>query len=673
MVNLEYYRLPRQEVAALVPASAKRVLDVGCGAGALGHHLKQRQPCWVSGIEVVPGVAEQARGVLDEVLVGDVESLVERPPRERFDCIVCADVLEHLREPGRVLRALREGWLAPDGVVVASIPNVRHWSVIRQLLEGRWDYADAGLLDRTHLRFFTRTTLYFLFAEAGFHILEWRATRIPGAEAPPPPLLDALAAAGLRVQTLAREAQDYQYLVLARPKPLPVYLVGGRAPAAAPAGGGRPLASIVIPVCNGVGFTRQCAESIMDSTRVPFELIFVDNGSTDGTREYLAALAAGRAGEGACNRVLVLRNEQNLGFGPACNQGMAEAMGDYVVLLNNDTVVTDGWLERMAEAAERDGRVGLVGPRSNYVVGPQMIEGVPYAPGDMEGMRQFAARLAREERGRGFFAPRAIGLCLLIKRQVLDRVGGFDPRFGIGNCEDDDLSLRALLAGYAIWVAGDVFVHHHGSRTFRALGVDYRSLGRRNLSRLLAKWGIRGEEAPGGAGSYRVEDVLSRHVFVPELHYEPLSPAELDRPGLEPPAKRSLYYLALPRWDDPDAPWPELVERYLRTFRAEDDVALLLRVDPTGPVPPAEVVWRLHELARARGLDLEGGPEIVLVDDPLPPLERGRLYRSADVLVAPEAADGPHVVLEARHFGLRVQTLAEAFSEAAAGARPHSP
>ncbi len=644
-----YFGYARPEVAELVPAGARRVLDVGCAAGELGRHLKERLGCWVTGIEVVPAAAARARQVLDEVLEGDVEEIVRGRPPEPYDCVVCADVLEHLRDPGGVLRALRERWLAPGGVVVASVPNVRHWSVIQQLLEGRWDYADAGLLDRTHLRFFTRTTLYFLFAEAGFQIVEWRATRLADAAGLPSGLLGPLREAGLRVQTLEEEAEHYQYVVAARVKPLPFYSPGGEG------GGERPEVSIVIPVCDGLEYTRHCLESILSSTRTPFELVVVDNGSRDGTPAYLRDLAGGPWPRGRCLGLRVLRNEANLGFGPACNQGMAAARGEDVVILNNDTVVTDGWLERLRAAAERDSRIGVVAPRSNYVAGPQQVDAVPYAPGDWEGMRRFAAARAAERAGQGFFAPRAIGLCLLIKRAVLDRVGGFDPRFWPGNFEDDDFSLRVLLAGFAIWVADDVFIHHHGSRTFVEQRIDYGALLHRNLARFKAKWGVPPEEG------YTIEDILRRHVFLPEWHYEPLCPAELDLPAPAPGPRRACQYLAFPRWDDPDRPWLDLVERYVRRFTARDDVALLLRADPTGPVPPVEVVWRLHEGAQERGIDLEGGPEIVLVDDPLGPLQRGRLYRAADVLVAPELAESPHVVDEARHFGLAVRSLAEAF------------
>lgn len=667
MADEQYYQCSRPEVAALVPQRAERILDIGCGAGQLGRHLKQRQQCWVSGIEVVEAVAEQARAVLDEVLVGDVEMIVRTPPRERFDCIVCADVLEHLREPGQVLEKLREGWLAPGGVVVASVPNVRHWSVIRQLLEGRWDYADAGLLDRTHLRFFTRTTLYFLFAQAGYQILSWRATRLADAGFPRE-LLAPLSEAGLRVHTLEPETQDYQYLIVARPKPLPRYTGLAADPLPSGLAARAPETSIVIPVWNEVEYTRQCVESIFACTRSPFELILVDNGSTDGTPDYLAELRARRDPGGHCLGVRVIGNPENLGFGLACNQGMAAALGRYVVILNNDTVVTEGWLERMQSAAERDSRIGVVGPRSNFVVGPQMIENVPYAPDDMAGMRRFAAELAETRRGQGFPTARAIGLCLLIKRSVIDCVGGFDPRFGIGNFEDDDFSIRVLLAGFVIWIADDVFIHHYGSRTFSAQRIDYRGLMRGNLARLLAKW-LGADQAAtaasrGGQG-YSLEEILRGNVFLPERHYEPLSPAELDQAEGEPEPgeRRALRFLAVPRWDDPEGSWMDIVERYVRACGGRDDVSLLLRVDPTGPVSPWDAMWKLQEGARERGIDLEGGPDIVLVDDPLGPLDRGKLYRAADVLVAPGLADGAHVLPEARYFGLQVQSLDEAFPE----------
>ena len=161
-----YYEHSRPEVVALVPPNARSIVDVGCAGGALGSSLKAERPgASVRGVEMCPAAAERARHRLDDVFIGSAE---DGPPAEwpLADCLIFADVLEHLANPQDVLCKWRES-LAPGGTVIASIPNVAHHSIVRDLLRGRWEYADAGILDRTHLRFFTRETILDLFAGAG--------------------------------------------------------------------------------------------------------------------------------------------------------------------------------------------------------------------------------------------------------------------------------------------------------------------------------------------------------------------------------------------------------------------------------------------------------------------------------------------------------------------------
>jgi O-antigen biosynthesis protein len=216
-----YFEFERPEVLALVPASARRVLDVGCGAGRFGAALKARQGATVVGIELDGEAAGEARRRLDEVLVGDVERLEPGFAPGSFDAVVCADVLEHLRSPQRLLRRVR-GWLAPGGLLVASVPNVRHHSVVRSLLDGNWTYEPAGLLDRTHLRFFTRRALARLLEQSGFTLTGGRVVPGPGYEewqrrGRP----GEVQAGGLHVRGLgpdeAEELYVYQYLITAAP------------------------------------------------------------------------------------------------------------------------------------------------------------------------------------------------------------------------------------------------------------------------------------------------------------------------------------------------------------------------------------------------------------------------------------------------------------------------
>jgi SAM-dependent methyltransferase len=160
-----YYVQPRPEVAALVPSACRRVLDVGCGSGELGRLLRHREH-HVTGMELVPEMAERARSHLHRVEERDVEKDGFPFPPASFDAIVFADVLEHLVDPWRVLRDAVEV-LTDGGVVVASIPNVQNLDILRRLLRGRWDYRERGILDRGHLRFFTLHTIRGLFAQAG--------------------------------------------------------------------------------------------------------------------------------------------------------------------------------------------------------------------------------------------------------------------------------------------------------------------------------------------------------------------------------------------------------------------------------------------------------------------------------------------------------------------------
>lgn len=169
-----YYTWPRPDVAALVPHTARKILDVGCGAGKLGELLKSRQQCCLTGIEVNEDAALAAcQGAYDTVFPCDVED-EECVLYDTYDCVICADVLEHLRDPWRVLDMLL-AHLEPGGHLVVSIPNVRNQRVIADLLDGIWEYQPAGILDRTHLRFFTPQGFANLLGERGLTLLEARA------------------------------------------------------------------------------------------------------------------------------------------------------------------------------------------------------------------------------------------------------------------------------------------------------------------------------------------------------------------------------------------------------------------------------------------------------------------------------------------------------------------
>jgi SAM-dependent methyltransferase len=160
-----------------VPDGA-RVLDVGCATGYLAEHLSRRG-CAVVGLEADSAAAAAAEAHCERVIVGDVESVDTRGELPRGnDVVLLGDVLEHLRDPAAVLSAMRE-LLGPAGAVVASIPNVGVWSARLEVMRGRFPYADSGIFDRTHLRFFTRASAHALVRDAGFDLVDEGFTRSP--------------------------------------------------------------------------------------------------------------------------------------------------------------------------------------------------------------------------------------------------------------------------------------------------------------------------------------------------------------------------------------------------------------------------------------------------------------------------------------------------------------
>jgi len=206
---------------ALIPPDAERVVEVGCSSGAMGQaFLRQHPDAEYIGIELVEEYAARARERLSEVVVANVEHLEDRTFEvlRPTDCWIFGDVLEHLYDPWRTLKRVRES-LGERGCVVACIPNAQHWSLQAQLNAGNLRYADTGLLDRTHIRFFTRKTIIELFDQCGYEIEEIGGKVVEGH-----PLsfaaLEAVrafaTAAGFDTAEAARDAAPYQYLVRAR-------------------------------------------------------------------------------------------------------------------------------------------------------------------------------------------------------------------------------------------------------------------------------------------------------------------------------------------------------------------------------------------------------------------------------------------------------------------------
>ncbi|CAI6042994.1 glycosyltransferase family 2 protein [Cohnella sp. JJ-181] len=244
--------------------------------------------------------------------------------------------------------------------------------------------------------------------------------------------------------------------------------------------------SIIIPTFNQQELLRRCINSIVRHTEPSYEIIVVDNGSTDGTAEYLKKL-------GGTVRYRAL--ERNLGFAGACNIGLMMAKGQTLMLLNNDTLVTENWLDNLLACLNSDPDIGMVGPVTNFISGEQQIP-VPYS--EIHDMQAFAAGFNRRNPDRWQETERLVGFCVLMRRETFLRVGYLDEGFELGNFEDDDFNIRVRLLGQRLVIAGDTFIHHVGSVSIRALGDGFNQIHTKNERYYLDKW--RGWQQWAGIG-----------------------------------------------------------------------------------------------------------------------------------------------------------------------------
>jgi 2-polyprenyl-3-methyl-5-hydroxy-6-metoxy-1,4-benzoquinol methylase len=171
-----YYAHARHEMLRYIPPGIRRALDVGCASGEFGQIVQQERQCAVWGVEPYAPAAESACARLERVFCAGFSPELALPPAS-FDVILCNDVLEHLADPFEALRYART-LLAPGGVIVASVPNVRYFPVLYQYVaQAQWQYADFGVLDRTHLRFFTHRSLRQTFHDCGYEVVTLEGIR----------------------------------------------------------------------------------------------------------------------------------------------------------------------------------------------------------------------------------------------------------------------------------------------------------------------------------------------------------------------------------------------------------------------------------------------------------------------------------------------------------------
>ncbi|MBO9599168.1 MAG: glycosyltransferase family 2 protein [Cohnella sp.] len=380
--------------------------------------------------------------------------------------------------------------------------------------------------------------------------------------------------------------------------------------------------SIVIPTYNQLALVKQCIETIRWHTPEPYEIIVVDNASTDGTRGYLQSLN----GE-VRYRVM----DKNHGFAGAINAGLMMAKGRTIVLLNNDTLVTENWLSNMLRCLNSDETIGMVGPVTNYISGIQLVK-VPYDK--LSEMPEFARRNNRPDPSRWRETDTLIGFCLLLRRELFEEVGYFDEGFEIGNYEDNDYSVRVRLLGKKLIIAQDCFIHHIGSVSIKAVGNRMVKVNNQNELFFNRKWPKLGElmetihahsgPRTAGATSLYPERIVVRGIGANSYWIEQGRRRPVEG-VLNLPAVR-VSQIDLRRWPIGEPIQADEAQRrwHGQQEGADGEGSCIVRM-PDGTVYYVEgnVIRRLHGEAALLGWELHKKPERTLSDARVSELSAG--------------------------------------------------
>lgn len=266
------------------------------------------------------------------------------------------------------------------------------------------------------------------------------------------------------------------------------------------------LISIIILHYNRPDDVRLCIDSIKRHTPENYELLVVDNGSTNASAK--AYLRSERA-------ITLIDLPENINIDQAGAKAMALAKGDYLVGLTDDTLVTPGWLSRFLFHADNNPQIGIIGPRSNFISGPQMIPDARY--NDIYELDEFARQWSEQNDGRLSLFTRLVGFCIFFRREVINEIGWMDTSFGFG-FDDDDFCMRANLAGFKTAIAQDVLIHHTGGPQMRG-DSEYNKMLIGAWDKFKVKWGFP-PNTPYGQISHKA--LLRNIQFDPVKHYTPL-------------------------------------------------------------------------------------------------------------------------------------------------------
>jgi len=230
---------------------------------------------------------------------------------------------------------------------------------------------------------------------------------------------------------------------------------------------------IILPVCDQFEFTKNCIESIIANTLLPYRLVVINNGKNKSTAAYLSGLT-NKLGD----RLVIIKNPSNIGWVKALNQGIAVSKAPYLCFQNDDTVVTNGWLDKMIGILEKNEKIGIVNPS---------WEG---RPSNMP-INEYAVHLENKFSGKFIETDWARGFSVVLKRKVVEKIGNVDEIYGLAYFDDVDFSVRAINAGFLVMLALDTYVYHHRNVTFFEVlkGKRWNELHEKNKLIYYKRWG----------------------------------------------------------------------------------------------------------------------------------------------------------------------------------------
>lgn len=234
------------------------------------------------------------------------------------------------------------------------------------------------------------------------------------------------------------------------------------------------MISIIIPVFNAYKFSSKCIDSIIKNTSLKYEIIVVDNGSTDQTCKEFSNN----------NRVNYIKNSENLGFSKAVNIGIKNSKGKFCVILNNDTLVSYNWLNKLKKCYENSENPGIISPVSNNA---GIYQSVEKNTKDNE-YKDISLKIFKEFKYETQISKALSGFCMFFKKSLIDEIGYFDENFEIGNFEDNDICIRCKNAGYNLYIAKGIFIFHYGQKTFLENSINYNKCFNENKLIFEKKW-----------------------------------------------------------------------------------------------------------------------------------------------------------------------------------------